>query len=197
MAANPEGVTDCSPGCQPWVTITRREKSIGNPEAGRRGAQRATRGDMTLCVVHPSISPLAALWASRLPASGFPIPFAAHTFNPGLTPWAMVCHPYGVRRYDKRIVKNPPILTHPRDNAAMRAFRHPLLPLGGVGGGLYHDIDNPSRHHDDFLHLLAFGVFGGAFVGQRRLPGVLAADAGRQLDGEACLAAELYGHGYL
>lgn len=70
-------------------------------------------------------------------------------------------------------------------------------PLGGAGGGLYHDIDNPSRHHDDFLHLLAFGVFGGAFVGQRRLPGVLAADVGRQLDGEACLAAELYGHGNL
>jgi len=63
------------------------QKCIGNPAAGRQGGYRPPRGDISI-VPHASchkyivlvlcgfILPLVARCAPRLPASGFPIPFA-------------------------------------------------------------------------------------------------------------------------
>ena len=82
------------------------DKTYWHPEAGRRGAQSATRGErIYYCTpyfeVHPKghpcrISPpLAALWASRLPASGCQYHFSQPYLYTGFTPCALLYRPFG------------------------------------------------------------------------------------------------------
>ena len=120
---NPEGVTEHSTGCKPCVSQYRPLQQYKNPEAGRRDARRAARGDkkiiaastniIVLCVLGYVycvifLSPLAALRASRLPASGFLYFFSQTHWYTGFTPCAMFCHPFGVllpaafMSYDRR-----------------------------------------------------------------------------------------------